>query len=190
MGNRFFQCGADALTHGIYLANADNITVSFNDFDSSGGYGIQLYSPGDSITGVVVENNIFQNNNTDGSGAALGCNAGCAGLIARNNLFINNNNVGFRCDGDGHNAEVYNNTFYENDGDEIKLTGGCGDVAIVNNILYDLGGVLINNDASGSITVNSNLYRSQGAYGGDSDAVTGDPRFVSTSDYHLREGSP
>jgi hypothetical protein len=192
VGNRFYRCGTDALTHGIYLANADNITISFNDFDSSGGNGIQLYSPGDSITGIVVENNIFQGNSTGGAGAAMGCNSGCAGVIVRNNLFINNDNVGFRCDADGHNAQVYNNTFHENGSDEIKLVGACDNVSIVNNILFDLGGLLINKDTSGSITVNSNLYRSQAVYGGDPNAVTGDPRFADAAngDYHLLAVSP
>ena len=168
------------------------------------------------ISGALVEGNIIYSNGT-GGGSAINCD-GVQGSIFRNNLLYDNHASGislYQIDGGGPSSNniIVNNTIVLAADARWALNiqnGSTGDV-VVNNILYDL------NSSHGSIDISSDslpglhsdynavmnrftpddstvisLAQWQAQTGQDQHSIIAVPSdlFVSSTDYHLKSGSP
>jgi hypothetical protein len=194
IGTYFYQCGTIATVHGIYLNNADDINVQYCEYESNGGNGIQVYSPGNSVTGILVENSLFHDNSEEGSGAQFGCNSGSAGVIFRNNMVYDGNVHGLRCDSNATNCIVYNNLFFNNASEEIITKNECSGT-FTNNIMDDTGSC-IEEDSTGTDDTSfvNNLFN--GCNDNTTEKGTAEintnPDFVDavgpTYDFHIQDG--
>ena len=92
--NTFHDCGVIGVggdDHGIYSVS-DNEVLEGNVFRNlDGGYGIHYYTPGETITGTVIRQNLVYANPYDGG------------------IYL----------GNGNGAEIYENVIYENTGSGV-----------------------------------------------------------------------
>jgi Right handed beta helix region len=167
------------------------------------------------ISGALVEGNIIYGNGS-GGGSAINCD-GVQGSIIRNNLLYDNHASGislYQIDGGGpaSNNIIANNTIVLASNARWALNiqdGSTGDV-LVNNILYNLnpshGSIDISADSlpglhsDYNVVMNSftdagtivSLAQWRANTGQDQHSIIAVPSdlFVSSTDYHLKSGSP
>ncbi|GEM_PF-5642835 len=130
----------------------------------------QQYDSGETVPTAYVYNNVFLN--CGASGTANGA------MVLR----------------DG-GAETYNNTFVNSISCDQCISGPTPDIAgyiSKNNLYYHTNSGIAYHSIQGSFTVAAdyNLYFGGTGSTGDAHAVMLDPRFVSSSDFHLQSSSP
>jgi len=189
----YFDAGADNSvveyntitggTKGMVWVNASNITARWNKLIGpfSSGYAIIVNSD-HSNTGILSYNIINCQNNAC-EGIRLGTRANSSIDIYNNNIvncgvgiWIANVNQGVR--------NVKNNIFYNN---TVNIRAASGNATSINNNLYHGTGAWTWGAAEATIATFAS-WKAVSSYDGAS--ITGDPRFISTSDFRLTAGSP
>lgn len=148
---------------GALLLQAESITLDNTVFSQNAAWGVGMISGkqtlrnsvlsynghdgvlGNRMDGSVLENNVFDHNNTEKLGTEA-CSASCTaagvkiahsdGLTVRNNTFSNNSGYGFWCDLTCQNLTFVNNTSHGNS--KAGIFYEVSSVAIIaSNLIYD-----------------------------------------------------
>ncbi|MGB4762808.1 MAG: Ig-like domain-containing protein [Candidatus Saccharimonas sp.] len=148
---------------GALLLQADSITLDNTVFTQNAAWGLAMISTrqtlrnsvlsynghngvlGNRMDGSVIENSIFDHNNTESLGTET-CGISCTaagvklahadGLTVRNNTFSNNKGYGFWCDLTCQNLTFVNNTSHDNSKSGIFYE--VSSVAIIaSNLIYN-----------------------------------------------------
>ena len=149
----------------------DHIHVYYNLFENIGASDNIAYSPivikPEGSTTNLVWDNIFIENNTMVSGTTSKCYAGILWQTggAQTNIFIRNNII--------QGVSQYPIYFSYN------LQGSISNVTVQNNLYYQNGA---NSVGYSGVAIASGLTQNT--------FTSADPRFVSSSDFHLQTGSP
>ena len=196
---------------GLILDTASTATITGCTIsgNSTGTFGGGIFALNNS-TLILSKSTISDNSATtdDGEGGGISC-ASSSDSIITNCLFTGNTNndiSGIQID-DAGTTTITNCTFADNvdDGSVIGSNGGdettiknciianyevyaisdddAGDTAMVNNLFYTTGTGTIYSPGSGSLAAIN-------AYSNSSGNISGNPLFVSSSDYQLQGGSP
>jgi parallel beta-helix repeat protein len=175
-----------AVGYGIYMATSDSV-MDGNRIHDNGQYGIHMYSDHCGVNNNTIRNNTIYNN---GYTPAQNCDGG-----------TQSHGVGLLV-GSGTGHLVYNNLIYDNYYALSAQYGGCGDIQIYNNTIYNNQGASdatsIHVSGCPNTTIRNNIvYRNiggiscvDGAQCTSSNNLTSDPNFISSSDFHLQSSSP
>jgi len=166
--------------YGIY-GSGSNMTIDNVTIHDGTAYGLHIYESGCSncTDNSIVKNSKIFNTGTNlafGSSAVLVSHGN--NLKVFNNLIYSNSQQGLEVSCD--NCGIYNNTVTANGGFGIQINAVPG-ALVKNNIVYNNGSKITNNGSSSTITFN--LCETSGSCG--TSAVSGNPGFVSSSDFHL-----
>lgn len=195
--NNFIQLSSNGNTrdHGIYVHAGNGIVVRGNTIIGSEGYGIHVFdqNSGASLTNYTIEGNLII-----GSKLRAGIIVAKQGEVTINNITIQKNiSVNNAWYGlflrDGNNIKVLNNTFNDNELQEIKINSATN-IEVKNNILSKMTASTLSKAfvSVNSIEVNNNLYFNVEAPISDSNPIFGNPLFVDLANhnYSLQENSP
>ena len=151
--------------YGLYIATANNRVESCAVHDNVG-YGIHIYSASGGADNNTVRNCRIYNNGRNTSNYVFGLLLGPGGMGYNNLIYGNQRGVQVY---NSSNCGIYFNTIYNNQHEAIQLSGSNNTYR--NNILY---------------------LNPEGVYGNgtNSNNLQNDPKFVSSSDFHLQSNSP
>jgi Secretion system C-terminal sorting domain/Right handed beta helix region len=202
--------GSGLYSHGIYIQyGTSGLNIYGNTISNiREGDGIKMAGGGD------IHDNILYNNYI----AAIGVhNYNTAVTVNVYNNVIYNNGYGVQqYDNTGTlNLSIYNNTFYKNsvvapllNNSEIYIHDNINSLTLKNNIFYASDGnlcyyikatatsfssdynIFYREDARSFIAEPTQTFVAWKALGNDAHSLNADPLLVSTTDFHLREGSP
>jgi hypothetical protein len=164
--------------HGIYMTTSNNI-IRGNTFYDVGEYSIHQWAASPQLANNnIIEGNLITRSGHDttryGSVCCGGIIVSCGnGTIVRNNIVYGNEVEGIGIGQTCTNCKVYNNTTYNNPGNNIKSGDGGSGIEIRNNIAYPKGISL----GSGSVSTNN---------------LTTNPNFANAAanDFRLLSSSP
>lgn len=165
------ESGTVDISRALILSNAEN--------------GITCYDP-DSNSTLKLRLNSSQivDNTGSASGIRYAVNNG-NGFQIVNNTF-RNNNISLYIDNCGGASVLKNNIFYSTG--QVYLYSGSAIAGLVSdyNCFYEHTGSIIGWNGSAY----SNLAAFRAAASKDANSISGDPKFVSSTDLHLQSGSP
>ena len=207
--NTFSYNGTTTMHHGIYANTLSNSTIENNIFNTNKGWAISI---GDNSDSNIVRYNYSTGHTAAGKGfLAIWDNA----VNTSDNYQIyynisNGDRIGIQLGGmaqSGH--KVYNNTFYTTYSGIAAADGACF-AEVENNIFWGSPNPL-HLGAASTITTSSDyndlgpegtyfigyndhwystLADYQSSESRDAHSIKSDPKFVSTSDFHLQSTSP
>ena len=170
-GGHVDTTGGGCCGYPIYLQASNNL-IEGNEFYDFPAWGIHGYS------GYTEKpnNNIIRRNKFHDFGGSDSRSSGILIYVGDGNQvydnIVYNGSQGIAVGPSASNTAVYSNTVFNNSISGITTVGT--DTVIKNNIAYQ-GPTLISNSGSGTIMSNN---------------LTIDPKFISSSDFHLQSGSP
>lgn len=173
----FHTTGCDIDVGAGYTGSIDNITIRRNYFHEYSQSRNSEYS-----------NYIFVQNNAVGS-----CTL--TNLYIYDNIFKWQNAYSILME-NAQSVYIYNNIFYDrnaiNNWAPFVAVQGSSVATVKNNIFYMTvsAGVMLEKDTPGNVTSDYNYYHNCTISGTESHSLTGDPKIVSSSDFHLQLGSP
>lgn len=190
--NTIYECGDTYADHGIYLGGAAGVIVRYNNiYNNSHGWGVKVSNSHN----VDVYYNLLY-----GNGGGVIIEVGTPTYVnVYNNLIANSssNGQGLRVDAGDHitwkNNIIYN-VYYTswNAGTMYNLVFDFNNTAAVTNFVSDHNVVY-----HPTATANYAFYCGAGqtwaawqAHGLDAHSLNVDPKFVSTTDFHLQPTSP
>jgi parallel beta-helix repeat protein len=164
--------------HGIYVTTSNN-TIRGNTFYDIGEFSIhQWNAPPKFASNNIIEGNLITRSGHNTTRYGRICCGGITvhsgnGTIVRNNIVYGNEVDGIGIGATCTNCKVYNNTTYNNPGNNIKSPDGGSGIEIRNNIAYPKGISL----GLGSVSTNN---------------LTSNPNFVNAADndFRLLSSSP
>jgi PKD repeat protein len=203
--------------HGLYLGGygeIDDVDVGWNEvYGVVDGRGIQIYGheAEDTITNLIVHDNLIHHNEKDGilfGGGDGGAGGFVKDALIYNNIIHSNNESsddggfpGLRLNSDAGDFKIYNNTFYNNgsiNNEHQIWFRNAHTVMFKNNIIYGVGGQRYIKQSEGVpsavITASNNMYWGGGdivpAY--DSSSAETDPKLTDPGhgDFSLQSNSP
>jgi parallel beta-helix repeat protein len=177
---RIYNCEiTNSTSAGLYVQGGDNIEVRNNLIHGNYGAGFQInpHTTGHTATNITIEGNAFYNNGYLRAGGRSHIEvvntlytddtSYVKGVLIANNTIWDGNIAGIHiCNSEGGivgGVEVYNNTIYSNVNDGIILSActsrpGFDSPVIKNNIIYQVGGELINNAGGLDYISSNNLF--------------------------------
>ncbi len=194
----------DLENHGFYIGGNGSYELAYNTLENIvGGSGLQLN--GADINNVRFHHNIIRNVGKHGINLANGSQKN---IVIWNNLVSNTHFAGVRMQDDTmQNMQLFNNTFVNINTSGSPAQGvltndtnaATNQLEIRNNIFQaasssEYASGCCNVDFSGGVgAISHNLWTRAiplPAPVFDTNAITGDPSFVSATDYHLATSSP
>jgi parallel beta-helix repeat protein len=168
--------GTRSVCYGYYFNGHDTVIENNNIHHNANG-GMQIYSQAGDTTinqRMHIRNNWVHDNCTNVGTSCIGgiLIANGADNYIYNNIVANNNSTGIRSYSATQSTRIYNNTVV-NHGTGIHLHDQTG-LIVRNNILHQNRTPIAGSNSS--TTQSNNL--------------TTDPKFISSSDFHLQLGSP